>query len=86
MRRYGDVVQMHEQGMSLRAIARATGVSRVTVGRYIGADTYPEIARRAGTGRILERHRAFITQRCADDCGNVAALLRELRTQGCPVS
>ena len=79
--RYEEVRVLVRQGLSERAIARQTGLSRVTVRRYARADTFPE--RAAPPARtVVEAFAAIVEQRLAEGGHSVQAIFEDLRTQG----
>ena len=56
LERYRRVVELNEQGVSLRGIARSMGMHRATVRHWLGAGSFPELARR----RVTSRTDAFL--------------------------
>jgi hypothetical protein len=53
--RYQDVLDLHTQGLSGRAIARQTGLSRDTVHQYLATASFPERRARAPRSSLLTR-------------------------------
>lgn len=80
--RYEEVMQLHEAGMSSRAIARAVGLSRHTVQRYIRADGFPERAPRQPRPGIVTPYEAYLRERWNAGCQNAQQLWHEIRAQG----
>lgn len=80
--RYEEVMRLHEAGMSSRAIARAVGLSRHTVQRYIRADGFPERAPRRPRPGIVTPYEAYLRERWNAGCQNAQQLWREIQGQG----
>ena len=79
--RYRQVIDLHEQGISLREIGQRLHLDRGTVARFVRAGQFPERASRPyehGTYRF----EAYLRQRWKEGCHNAGQLCRELRTQG----
>jgi len=73
--RYKAVLQLHQQGFSIRGIARRLKLSRPTVRKYIEAETCPMYP--AGVKRM-----AYIQQRWKAGCHNASQIWRELGQLG----
>lgn len=73
---------MHDQGHSLRAIARHLGLSPTTVRRYVHADGFPEGQPRRRRSPLLEPFVAYLRARWDAGCHNAKLLWRELRQRG----
>jgi transposase len=80
--RYQDVMELRQQGMSLRGIAQQMGVGRHTVRRYVAADGFPEIAQRRPMHSLLDRFESYLRQRWDSGCHNATQLYREIQAQG----
>lgn len=84
--RYDAVVELHQQGIGKRAIARAMGLSRMTVRRYLRVGEFPEIASRGAKGRELPKqidaHREYLSVRWEQGIGSGTVLWNELRARG----
>ncbi|MCA1593368.1 MAG: ISL3 family transposase [Acidobacteria bacterium] len=80
--RYNEVRRLHERGVSVVGIAETLKLSPMTVYRYLRSEGFPERARCARRGGGLEPHLAYIHQRFAAGCDNVAQLWREVAAQG----
>ncbi len=82
--RYDEVVALSRQGQSQREIARAMGLARPTVRRFLRAGAFPE--RAAGARRyhpsIVDPHEPYLRSRWDAGCQNAAQLYRELRERG----
>ncbi len=80
--RYEQIIALHRQGLSQRAIARQLHVSRKVVHRSVRAGTFPE---RAPTGRRqskLDPYLPYLRKRWEEGCHNGLQLARELEAQG----
>jgi DNA-binding NarL/FixJ family response regulator len=52
--RYNSVIDLHQKGMTIRAIARELGMGRGTVRRYIRTGSFPEMGERRKRPSILD--------------------------------
>jgi transposase len=80
--RYEEVMTLHAQGHSLRAIARHLGLSPKTVRRYVHAEGFPECQPRQRRSLLLEPFLAYLRARWDAGCHNAKLLWRELRQRG----
>ncbi len=80
--RYLEVLQLHSQGTSERAIARALSINRATVRKFIHAQGFPERAPKKSNGSILEPYFSYIHRRWAEGCHNALQLWREIKEKG----
>jgi transposase len=81
--RYQQLRRLHEQGLTLRAIAHRLGLSERTVNRFLAAGTFPERQRRhAHKSNLLAEHTGYLNQRWAQGCTNGTQLWREVCSQG----
>jgi transposase len=80
--RFEEAVRLRAQGMSIKAMAKALGVERKTVRRWLRAGRAPTW-RHADRGRsILEPFRDYLEARWAAGYRNGAGLWREIRDRG----
>jgi transposase len=80
--RYEAVVELYDQGVSKREIARRLKLHRRTVSKYIKADEcpmYPEGVKRRSK---LDPYMNYIQQRWEEGCHNATQIWRELRELG----
>ena len=80
--RYEQIVALHREGLSQRAIARQLHISRKVVHRSVRAGSFPE---RAPTGRRqskLAPYLPYLRQRWEQGCHNGLQLAREIQAQG----
>jgi transposase len=79
---YEAVRQLHQQGVSIRRIARHMRLSRVTVRKYIEAETCPMYPEGVKRGSKLAPYMGYIQQRWESGCHNATQIWRELRQLG----
>jgi transposase len=84
--RYTEVMALHEQGLTIRAISRRTGFARVTIRKYLRAASCPERAPRGGLLFPGSRWETRLRERWDAGCHNAAVLWAELRAEGFPGS
>jgi hypothetical protein len=79
--RFEEVRALYQQGLSMRTIARALGMSRAVVSQFIQAETFPEQATRPrkGVGSKLDPFVPFILERWQQGQYN-GALMRDIRS------
>ena len=82
--RYETIRSMAQKGMSKSAIARAFGLKRQTVAKYLRAEGAPQRRSRRGTSRILAPYESYILERCRQGYWNAMGLWREIVALGYP--
>jgi len=82
LKRYQEVVALHEQGVSKRQIALQLGLARATVLRYLHHDEFPEIAKRKARPTSLDPYKPYLLKRWQENCRNGSQLYREIQEQG----
>jgi transposase len=80
--RYSEVVALHGQGASLRALSERVGISRMTARKYLRAGSFPELATRETALGADTPHGAYLRERWSQGCANAAQLFRELHARG----
>jgi transposase len=82
--RFEEVRALHQQGLSMRTIARELGMSRARVSTFIQAETFPEQAPRPRKGAVskLDPFVPYILRRWQEGEYNGAQLYQEIRDQG----
>jgi transposase len=80
--RYQTVMDLKQQGLSKRAIARQVGLDARTVRRYVDAGTFPEMAQRRKGPSILDPYLPYLQQRWTEGQHNASQLFRDIRGQG----
>src|SRR3954454_4623794 len=80
--RFEEAVRLREQGMTMRGVARAMGLNRKTVRRWLHAGHVPTW-QNANRGRsILDPFRDYLEARWTAGCRNGTGLWREIRERG----
>ena len=84
--RFDRIHALASQDMNKSAIARALGLDRHTVQKYLRYDVAP--VRRAATRRtrILDPYQPYLLERWKQGCDNAMGLWREIRARGYPGS
>lgn len=86
LERYNTVMELHQGGMSIRAIARELGMGRGTVRRYLNAGSFPEMGERKRKPSILDPYLPYLESRWAEGYQNALQLFRDIEKQGYPGS
>jgi len=81
-RRYQQVHDLREQGLSMRAIARRLNVNFKTVRRYVRASSVDELVAGGVQVSVLDPFKPYLNGRLAEGVRNVTLLLREITRQG----
>ena len=84
--RYEEVMALHRQGLSDRAIAKVLQMARGTVLFYVHSDTFPERKVPAKGPSILDPYVPYLLERWEQGEGNGSQLFREVQAQGFPGS
>lgn len=77
-----SIVELHADGLSIRAIARTLGVSRNSVRKYLAAPGVPKARRRRRRPSVLDAYKSYVEQRLGEGVLNCVVLLREIRARG----
>ena len=80
--RYQAIMDLHGQGIKVRAIARQLGIGRGTVQRYLKAGGFPEMSKRSGRSTILGSYLPYLQRRWDEGCHNGLQLYREIEQKG----
>jgi transposase len=82
--RYAQVHDLHQQGLSMRTIARTLDMGVRTVGKYLRAEQYPEYPQRAKgqTPGKLDPFVLHILKRWGEGCFHGGQLYEEIKAQG----
>jgi transposase len=80
--RYAAVLELHQHGLSLRAIARQLHISRKTVQRYLAAGSFPERATPPPQPSLLDPYLPYLRQQLEAGHENGMQLWRDIRAQG----
>jgi transposase len=77
-----DIRSLHQQGLSISAIARREGLDRKTVRKYLHEG--PAGYRREPRAQKIDPYRAYLRERWEQGVGNGYRLFREIRQRGYP--
>ena len=80
--RYLRVIELRQQGLSERAIARTLTINRATVRKFLRSDGFPERASNKRRDSILNPYIPYVHRRWAEGCDNAHQLWRELQVRG----
>lgn len=80
--RYDEVRRRHLAGKGLRAISKATGLARATVGKDARAEMFPERVLRTPAPGIIDPYLPHLGMRVSEGCENGTQLWREVRELG----
>jgi len=81
--RYEEVRRLHEEeGLNISQISRALSMSRITVRKYLSAETFPEWTPHPPRRSILAPYEAYLEGRWVEGCRSALALFRELCARG----
>lgn len=80
--RWVEVDSLHKKGCGLREISRITGLSRVTVRRWIQSKAFPEISTKPPRPGLLEPWREWLEEQRENGNCNARQLWREMTGAG----
>ncbi|TCL02166.1 ISL3 family transposase [Sodalis ligni] len=80
--RWKEVSSLHKKGCGIREISRITGLSRVTVRRWIQSVAFPEISTRPPRPGLLDPWRDWLEQKRESGHHNASQLWREMVAAG----
>lgn len=80
--KYGEVIKLHREGVSMLGIAQMLKMGRRTVRKYIESNGLAEQAPRPKRGSQLEKYTAYLHRRWAEGCNNALQLWREIAERG----
>jgi transposase len=81
-RRYQQIDDLREQGLSMRAIARRLDLNFKTVRRYVRASSVDVLLAGGVQVRVLDPFKPYLNDRLADGERNATRLLTEITEQG----
>jgi len=81
-RRYSEVIQLHESGMTVRKIRKVTGLCRQTIRKYLASAEVPKRAERRRIPSMIDPFMDYLEERWQTGCHNVHALFLELTERG----
>jgi len=77
-----EIIEMRQEGLSVKQIGRLTGLDRKTIRKYLRKPQTPQYGPRAKRPSKLDPYEAYIERRLKAGVWNAAVLLRELKEQG----
>ena len=80
--RWVEVITLHKNGCGLRQISRTTGLSRVTVRRWLQSGTFPEMSTRSRKPSLLDPWRGWLEEQCESGNHNGSQIWREMVAKG----
>lgn len=80
--RWEDVNSLHKKGCGIRVLSRLTGLSRVTVRRWIQSGGFPEISTRPPKPGLLDPWRDWLDQQRESGNQNAGQMWREMVAAG----
>jgi transposase len=81
---YQQTIELHQQGLSGRAIARTLGLHRATISRFLENEAYPARMPRALRPSLLDPYIDYLEKRLREGCWNAGQLWREVNARGYP--
>jgi transposase len=80
--RYQRVRELHQKGMSQRAISQQTGLDTKTIRKYLHAPICPHPTKRRSRSGLLTPFQGYLKRRWSEGCHNAAVLFDEVKQQG----
>ncbi|EPT5620354.1 ISL3-like element ISEc38 family transposase, partial [Escherichia coli] len=80
--RWTEVMALHNKGCSFREISRITGLSRVTVSRWVCSGTFPEMSTRPPKRGLLAPWREWLKEQRESGNYNASRIWREMVARG----
>ncbi|HHF9395851.1 TPA: ISL3 family transposase [Escherichia coli] len=80
--RWTEVMALHNKGCSFREISRITGLSRVTVSRWVCSGTFPEMSTRPPKRGLLDPWREWLKEQRESGNYNASRIWREMVARG----
>ena len=84
--RYEAVIALEAKGADIADIARATGLSRTTVYRYLRLGCPPGRKQYGPRSTVLDPYKEYLLRRWDEGCHTATRLWREIRALGYPAS
>ena len=80
--RWTEVMALHNKGCSFREISRITGLSRVTVSRWVRSGTFPKMSTRPPKRGLLDPWREWLKEQRESGNYNASRIWREMVARG----
>jgi transposase len=81
-----DIISLHRQGLSMRAIAKKLGIHRNTVKRHIEGNSFPQYRKNRRQKSVLDPYRQIIDDFLAEDDYQVTWIFDRVKKMGYPGS
>ena len=82
MARYEEVIQLKQEGLTIRQIARRLGAHRRTIRNFLRAGSFPERQTPKPRATLMDPFVEYLKKRWEEGCHNGSQLYREIRRQG----
>jgi transposase len=82
MELYQNVMKLHQEGHSQKAISQALQIQRKTVRRWLRAGQFPERKPAVRKPPKVQAFAEYLQQRWMEGCHNASKLFQEIRTRG----
>jgi transposase len=83
---YMDIISLHRQGLSMRAIAKKLGIHRKTVKKHIESGNFPQYKKTRSQPSILDPYRQIINDYLATDSYQTTWIFERVKKMGYPGS
>ncbi|ENG1323067.1 ISL3 family transposase [Salmonella enterica subsp. enterica] len=81
-KRWTEVIALYNKGCGFREISRITGLSRVTVSRWVQSGAFPEISTRPPKRGLLDPWREWLEEQRESGNYNASRIWREMAAKG----
>jgi transposase len=82
LERYQEVIELHRQGCSQKAISQRLGMERKTIRRWLRAGQFPERKAPHRCPPKVSEYGDYLEQRWGEGCHNASRLFLEIREKG----
>lgn len=80
--RWTEVMTLHNKGCGFREISRITGLSRVTISRWVQSGAFPEMSTRPPKRGLLEPWKVWLEEQRESGNHNASQIWREMVAKG----
>ena len=82
MARYEEVIQLKQEGLTIRQIAQRLGAHRRTIRNFLRAGSFPERQMPTPRATLMDPFVEYLKKRWEEGCHNGSQLYREIQRQG----